>query len=705
MGKELANTKPKSISKAFDEETGEVMYNQVCIEKDVWSTAIPRTLEKFRESLLPLFECRSVLEDVLNPQNKMVLAGADTTVTVIDDSGNKREINVVTQLIPLLDSADILEVQDRINQLFSLEQGTLLYLSSGAGRGEEIKKLHSFNEAFTLHFNVLHFHMRSGKGISHGVNLNDWVDHFVPPSLSPIIVVLNLCVYPAAHQNPHLQVPTKADAKNGAREMFQNIFRVQGSSTKDFREYCILIMNYIAPLSLSETSTPPEYARQYHHSASMHNKNYSSMRYRRTSDGRMEKSSLLVAREYHQALGETCSNNDRVADIDEDWIPDHMYQKALQRALGTSAVKCNHHQMEACRFLDDYSNKVHAMVFRPTGTGKSFMWNGILLARYLRGSKRKRFVVLSPHSALLAQHVLQSKEFFHGTSLKVTSITSTDIDTLNTMDEFDLCYISIHAFAIIVDDRKELIESWDIGTVYIDEIHLLFCELFRLGNSWRSIQDIQKFGTKLVCLSATINDVAMKIVAHYMGIGDNYTVIGDTTSYSPPNVAILLKRVNDCDLIRSVTDTIKQRISSLPKSANFAIHVMTMTKNQATNIADILELANIRCTWLTSDDSRSTRTQKMRDWAAGDLDVLVSTMNCGFDCGQCKEAYIVGGVRSVADAIQSIGRIRPMQQDGEKTPTDRCVVSSNSAIICIYRYFWSANSAHHSSNSGQLLRK
>jgi len=41
----------------------------------------------------------------------------------------------------------------------------------------------------------------------------------------------------------------------------------------------------------------------------------------------------------------------------------------------------------------------------------------------------------------------------------------------------------------------------------------------------------------------------------------------------------------------------------------------------------------------------------MQDWSEGKLDVIVSTMNCGFNCGKCDEAMIAGGVRSVADAI------------------------------------------------------
>eukprot|EP00984_Skeletonema_dohrnii_P037971 scaffold40678_cov233-Skeletonema_dohrnii-CCMP3373.AAC.1 len=73
---------------------------------------------------------------------------------------------------------------------------------------------------------------------------------------------------------------------------------------------------------------------------------------------------------------------------------------------------------------------------------------------------------------------------------------------------------------------------------------------------------------------------------------------------------------------------------------------MTMTKSQATTIADKVSSNEIRCTWVTSDDCQSSRTEKMKDWASGELDVLVSTMNCGFDCGLCKEAFVVGGVRS-----------------------------------------------------------
>eukprot|EP00957_Ditylum_brightwellii_P196440 14966966-Ditylum_brightwellii.AAC.1 len=66
----------------------------------------------------------------------------------------------------------------------------------------------------------------------------------------------------------------------------------------------------------------------------MHDANYSSNAFRRTSDGRIEKSGIQVARDYHEALGERKWNSDKI-DIDEDSIPEDMYHKALRRGLCT----------------------------------------------------------------------------------------------------------------------------------------------------------------------------------------------------------------------------------------------------------------------------------------------------------------------------------------------------------------------------------
>ena len=100
--------------------------------------------------------------------------------------------------------------QCHINMLWRYNQGTLLYLSSGAGRGVELTRVHSF-EHFQEHFNCLRFQMRSEKNVLHGVDNNQQVPHFVPATLSRPIIIANMVVYPAATASQTLTVPSVAE--------------------------------------------------------------------------------------------------------------------------------------------------------------------------------------------------------------------------------------------------------------------------------------------------------------------------------------------------------------------------------------------------------------------------------------------------------------------------------------------------------------
>jgi superfamily II DNA or RNA helicase len=666
VGQEVAHSIPRSVTKAFDPSTGEVMYYDARIKKDTWSNAIPTTLDLFQQHMNALFSNQHILKQVLNPNNDMVLCGEDTTVTVEDKEGNVvNTINIVTMLIPNLNTDDN---QHIVDELFSLEKFVLLYLSSGAGRGTEINELHSFGKAFTLLFNHLHFQMKHAKGVNHGVDHNEWVHHFVPQSLTRFLVVLNLCIYPAAKQL-NLTIPTQDDSKEAAKNMFHKVFNVVVDS-KGCRELLIQIANYIAPISLAPTTTSPEFAKQFHHSPSMHNSTYSSKHYFRSPDGRIVPSALQVARELHEALGERRTNynvSEHTHTI-QNTINDDFYNRSLQRGLQNSSVQCNHHQITGARIIDDYSNKTNVFIQLPPGSGKSFFFNGIKLARYFHGSRSKITIVISPHCALLSQQKILSEQFFRQTDLNVVAITGSNLDNLDLMENYDLVFISIHAWYVLATNKENLLKSLDIGTIFIDECHLMFCEFFRFGNSWTGLQDIQRFGAKLVCMSATINNYAIKIIAHFLGMKTNYAVIGGSHEYEIPNVRLEIKNVHHRQLISHVVNMIQERFECSKNDSTHAIHVMTMTKKEAEDISNRLQQLDIKSTYLTSDDMVSSRTMKMKEWAEGNLDVLVSTMNCGFDCGQCKEAIIAGGIRSVSDAIQSIGRVRPRQQQGEKTP-------------------------------------
>src|SRR6056300_354361 len=103
-------------------------------------------------------------------------------------------------------------------------------------------------------------------------------------------LLYSICVSTEQHNRDHFPistVPTQEEAKDAARNMFRLIFGISSTNTKEYREFCVLIVNYIAPSSLAKTSTTPGFALQFHHSPSVHDSTYSSTISRRSSDGRI----------------------------------------------------------------------------------------------------------------------------------------------------------------------------------------------------------------------------------------------------------------------------------------------------------------------------------------------------------------------------------------------------------------------------------
>eukprot|EP00985_Skeletonema_marinoi_P028324 scaffold24550_cov91-Skeletonema_marinoi.AAC.1 len=110
------------------------------------------------------------------------------------------------------------------------------------------------------------------------------------------------------------------------------------------------------------------------------------------------------------------------------------------------------------------------------------------------------------------------------------------------------------------------------------------------------------------------------MVTNYTGMRDNYIAVGGSSSYAVPNIAFLIERSANADLIPDIVEYIKSQLSP-QQPQDFAIHVIT--------------------------------------WDAGKISVLASTYCVGLDNSKVKQVIFMGGCRSAADALQSAGRIRP----------------------------------------------
>ena len=588
-------------------------------------------------------------------------------------------INIVEHLIPSLSPNEDSSQDPSLDKLFRLHTCTLLYFSAGSGRGTDIRSLPEF-KSMKVVFNSLQFTMRHKKGETHGRSNNKPVEHYVPPSLTRCLLVLYLCIYPLLDKQQDNDLPdidvqvNTAEASDAALITFKDTMNVSQFNSVGFRN-ARHIMSQISNYWTNCQATPKEgltttdaHARQFHHNPSMHGTHYNSNTFVRDQFGSMVGTTMLVVRDFWDSLGERHCTFSTVNLLVGNTIPVNAYTKALRRGLGQN-VECKPFQVKAFTAIDDVSTSSvkHVFVFIRPGDGKSTLWNVPPLARYMHGYKPFKFVVVLPHNALLAQQQLCTLEkYFHSTTLKVIYINSKNMrDYTDKASDFDLCYISIHAFDILLQEHRAKIQSWNVNVIFIDECHLLFAENFRLGKQWSSLRNLVSLGPRIVCTSATFCSSSIKSTASFLGMRlDNYQVIGGAAEYIPPNVAIRTKTSQDNALITDVSNYIQQRFNRNPLHATFALYVVAMTKSQAVELSNQLNLAGISSTFLISDDIESSRTDKMKEWEKGDLKVLVSTFNCGLDCKYVKEVIFLGGCRAAVDAVQGIGRIRPHMQNG-----------------------------------------
>ena len=336
-------------------------------------------------------------------------------------------------------------------------------------------------------------------------------------------------------------LPEEKQVNMALSEMFAQIMNLQKPVTpKINRDFISVLIDYIAPSSLAKTSTTEQMARHFHHSKAIHNEFYSAETFQRDRDGNMSPGPLSIAQQIWNALGENT-----IGPTDTTMRPEQHrliltkihYDFAAKRAYQDQSATVSELQYSAINFASSQELNKHAFVFMECGSGKSGIYNLLLLGSYLNCATIPRCIVISPHNTLLAMHKSQSKHYFRGTTLTVASLLPLDVQKKKFPPTFDILFISIHAFNELMSDHKEVLTQWNITNIFVDEYHNIVSELFRYSSSWKSLRLCASLNKKIMFLSATSDRILMKYLSHFFGIGD-FNVIGSTTSYSVPKVKI-----------------------------------------------------------------------------------------------------------------------------------------------------------------------
>ena len=666
--REMDKKKPNLVRKDYDARTGEVFAGGYSITKTLWSQSISITNEKWRSVLYPLYNnCTELLDKVLNVNNRLVVDTDGDQSKVIISSGTADEEEIlISSIHPTLPDGDK-DIKRAIYNCWKYDIGAHAYLSSGAARGKEITRLPDLKFSQFI-FNCVRFQLHSRKGEDHGVKENEMVEHFLPPSLSRLTLIHQLSLYPALTDSLSYNIPDLKHADRAADNMFTEIMGFHKNiGTKLARDLMGQITNYIAPQHLGKTSTNAQTARQFHHSQAVHHLRYSSETFETDASGNVIRRPLMIARDIWSALGESSESfaSIRTTQISHRNFSREEFDYVAQRAYRSAAARISDQQFNAITHA--MTKQQHSFVLMGCGTGKSGIYIMMLLACNLHAVTPRRSIVISPHNALLTMHHMQAIKYFTGTSLRVEMLLPTNITSGNIPDEFDLLFISIHAFNNMMTEHPHQLKQWNVKNIFIDEYHNIFGELFRHTTSWISLKHLASNCIPITLLSATANPCLMHFVGNYLGLG-TFKTIGDVRDYPIPNVVINVECHDDTSVLQLLVERVKQLNST--KDWKFKVHIVVMTKEDATSVSNALTNAGISCLSLTSDHIQSEKENIMARWEEREDQCMASTIVDGIDNGLVENVILFRGCYSVSRLVQTLGRIRPPRQNFDKATLD-----------------------------------
>ena len=657
--REIEKKTHKTVQKAFNARNGSVFVDGIEIAKMVWSQAIPSALNNWDVQLRSLYVCQDLITHLFDVRNKFILAGTHSKIVVDKGNGIMNDI-YISEFIPFLSGGNEETTKASIYQCWLYAMGSHAYFGSGAARGVEVTRLPAFSKCQFI-FGSLRYEMFSLKGEKHGVKENQLVTHWLSPSISRRVILQELSLYPAIISSDRYSLPNATGANKAADEMFANVMGLsKPAGSKINRDLIAQMTNFIAPKSLGRTSTHNRMAAQFHHSEAIHDEYYSSSTYIRDNDGIMVPSSFMTAQDIWRAFGEndTSFTQGQNNTISHRSLDRSHYDMAAQYAFKHPAARISDEQFSA--IMHEQNIAKHAFIFMGCGTGKSGIYILSQLARVLNGMKPHKNIVISPHNALLTQHRLQALKYFAGTSLKVTSLLPMDISNpMSIQDDFDLLFISIHAFKELIDSHYQRVMNWHIDTIFVDEYHNIFGEIFRHANSWIALRNLASLKARIMCMSATANGQLIEYVAQYLQMG-NYEIIGSERNYHMPKVAITVERCNE----KNIIDVVIERVHQLnrKKKYRFKIHIVTMTRDDAEDICKRLCQCGVTSIWLTSKLLQSEKVHTMKTWEEQDDQVIVTTFTDGIDNPLIEDVISVRARHSAVSLIQALGRIRPGRQ-------------------------------------------
>ena len=349
-------------------------------------------------------------------------------------------------------------VANALKTINAAEMFVMNYLSLGCGRSTEVKDAPPFSTVKFIFNRIVH-QMRSNKGEAHGQVRNEYVPHYMSPSLSRRFILINVCLKPAIEQSDSVSFPPRTDlAMTG---MFRRVMNLQNDlSVRNCRQAMASIHNFMSPAGMSKITVESGMARAFHHTPGVHEASYSAEEMTRLPDGQLAMSDLIAARRIERAMGEPIESFPEAEQNQQGSSMSLDLLKAAARHLYGPTATLHPVQKEACLHFEDSSDSTSAFILAACGHGKSGVYVIPGLTRALNAAPVERVLVISPHNGLLAQHVEQATHHYRGLGIRVQRIDTTDLSdgtVPDRVEESDLLFVSMSAFNILRSNHEDTV--------------------------------------------------------------------------------------------------------------------------------------------------------------------------------------------------------------------------------------------------------
>ena len=226
-------------------------------------------------------------------------------------------------------------------------------------------------------FNSLRLQMKSNKGVRHGVDSSQLQDHYMAPSATRRVVMIELAVMPDVERTEGVSPPALNELDKLVHDMYLRVLNSQSlGGIKNNRQAFASYLNFIWPDNMQKLSISPEIAAAIHHTIQTHAESYGCEIMSRNPGGIMS-AEILAARKQWRALGEETASfpllQNRSAANGPVGID--LLNLGAQRMYGPGAVLRPGAQEEAAIHFENTNDNRHAFVHMKCGGGKNAIYS------------------------------------------------------------------------------------------------------------------------------------------------------------------------------------------------------------------------------------------------------------------------------------------------------------------------------------------